>query len=92
MASDLESGRTLTYPVEHDLRDLSGGEDAGKTGTARAAFPLEDLAEGVYRLYLDLKDPASGLPVLLANEQEREENGYFLGSVAIRQRRPVLYG
>lgn len=87
-----ESGRTLTYPVEHDLRDLSGGEDAGKIGTARAAFPLEDLAEGVYRLYLDLKDPASGLPVLLANEQEREENGYFLGSVAIRQRRPVLYG
>lgn len=77
------SGWTLSCPVEHRLGDLPGGEDAGRIGTARAAFSLEDLTAGVYRLYLDLRDPASGLPVLLANEQEREENGYFLGSVTI---------
>ena len=77
------SGWTLSCPVEHRLGDLPGGEDAGQIGTARAAFSLEDLTAGVYGLYLDLRDPASGLPVLLANEQEREENGYFLGSVTI---------
>lgn len=78
------SNWAASYPVEHQLRKLAGGEDAGKIGTVQVEFPLEGLTEGVYRLYLDLKDPASGLPVLLANEQEREEYGYFLGSITIQ--------
>ena len=79
-----ESSWAAAYPVEHNLRELPGGQDTGKIGTARALFPLEGLTAGVYRLYLDLKDPASGQPVLLANEQDPADSGYFLGTVTIQ--------
>ena len=79
-----DANTVLSYPAAHSLEDLPGGEDAGKIGTAQVSLPLEGLTEGVYRLYLNLQDPASGQPVLLANEQDREDSGYFLGTVTVR--------
>ena len=79
-----DANTVLSYPAAHSLEDLPGGEDAGKIGTAQVSLPLEGLTAGVYRLYLNLQDPASGQPVLLANEQDREDSGYFLGTVTVR--------
>ena len=79
-----EAGPVLSYPMDHNLLELSGGLNTDKIGVAQAGIPLEELEEGTYRLYLDLKDPASGLPILLANKQDREESGYFLGTVTLQ--------
>lgn len=71
------------YPAEHFLRDLTGGRDTGKTSAVRGIIPLEQLSKGIYQVYLDLKDPASGEPILLANTQDRSSNGYLLGEFQV---------
>lgn len=71
---------TKSYPIEHNLRTL-GGEDVE---TARAVLPLAGLHAGSYSLYLSLVDPESGKAILLANGQEPEESGYFLGTIEVR--------
>ncbi|NCE65343.1 DUF4832 domain-containing protein [Pseudoflavonifractor sp. 524-17] len=71
------------YPAEHSLRTLTGGRDTEKTSEIRAAVSVEGLPKGSYQLCLDLKDPASGENILLANTQDRDLNGYVLGEIQI---------
>lgn len=80
---DETGAEVLSCPMKHELTALSGGRSASKTGSALAVIPLEGLADGKYSIYVDLIDPISGAPVLLANEQERGENGYFLGTAEL---------
>lgn len=72
-----------TYQMEHCLTALSGGHSASETESAQATISVDDLTDGVYSLYINLKDSDSQMPILLANEQERSENGYLLGTVTI---------
>lgn len=79
-----ETGReVMSRSMEHNLTALSGGPNASDIGAAQVTIPLEDLADGTYSVYIDLEDPVSGMPILLANEQERGDDGYFLGIIAV---------
>lgn len=75
---------TLSCPMEHNLPELPGGNMTQMVGTAQAEVVLENLTEDTWHIYLNLEDPASGMPVLLANEQPRGKNGYFLGTVTVQ--------
>ena len=71
------------YPAEHSLRELTGGRDTDKTSVIEAVIPVEGLPRGVYQVCLDLRDPASGERILLANTQDRGPYGYCLGEIEI---------
>lgn len=80
---DETGARVLSCPMKHELTALSGGRSASQTERARADIPLAGLPDGEYSIYVELTDPVSGTPILLANEQEHGENGYFLGTAAL---------
>ncbi len=71
------------YETEHDLCALTGGRDTEKTADIRALIPLQQLPKGTYRLFLDLRDPATGETIFFANTQERGPDGYALGTLRI---------
>ncbi len=72
-----------SYPLDCNLRALTGGHAAGKS-TAQLEIPLEDLPRGNYTIYLSLMDPSSETPIQLANTQDLGNYGYRLGSVEIK--------
>lgn len=79
-----EDGRLVEqYPAEHSLRALTGGRDTDETSAIRAVIPVEGLPQGVYQICLDLRDPASGEAILLANTQDRGPDGYQLGEIEV---------
>ena len=88
--TDGKGREVLSCPMDHDLTALSGGPDAADTGTAQAVISLDDLPDGVYYACIDLEDPATGTPILLANEQERTDDGWFLGTVTLSQDGPSV--
>lgn len=51
---------------------------------ARASITSDELPEGACEFYVDLRDPASGRAVELANDMERGERGYFIGGPVSR--------
>lgn len=72
-----------TYLLEHNLQQLTGGNEKEKLESIQTDIPVENLQRGTYRLLLSLKDSTSGKQILLANEQNPESNGYLLGEVKI---------
>ena len=72
-----DSRLTEYHPVEHSLCRLAGGREAGQALNVQTVIPLE----GEGRIYFNLKDPASGKHILLANTQDRSPYGYCLGEV-----------
>ncbi len=71
------------YPAEYSLCGLSGGKDSAKTSPVNAVIPIEELPKGSYKLYLTLRDPASGEEILLANTQDSGPYGYCLGEIVV---------
>lgn len=76
-----EDGSVRSFPAEHHLEELTGGNDA--VSTVSVDIPLDGLKKGVYRLCLSLTDPDSGDPILLANTQDSGPDGYLLGDIEI---------
>ena len=72
----MESGE---LPVMADIRYLSGGEKE----TYELQFPIRDYEPGEYRFYLTVTDPATGVQIQFACEEEPEDYGYLLGSIVV---------
>ena len=77
-------GGVQSFPVEHHLEKLTGGRNVNQVETVQAEIPVEELEKGSYLLFLRLEDPASGQPILLANQQDPEDNGYLLGTIDVQ--------
>lgn len=73
------SGEKLEYPFSQDVRRLAGGTDSGQRLTLWLNVPLEELEEGNWSVFLDLRDKASGQRILFGNEQNPGRYGYRLG-------------
>lgn len=78
-----ETGETHIYPVEQDIRDLTGGVDSEEILTLEVDIPLAGETEKNYTVYFEIQDTASGERILLANEQEPFEYGYKIGAITI---------
>lgn len=80
-----EDGQKYDVKLKQTLSKLSGGNDASKKQTLTAAIPLDKIEGGRSTAYFTLTDSASNLPILLANEQTYEENGYEIGQVVVEK-------
>ncbi len=81
---DGETGTISSYAAEHELETLTGGNDAAHLAEVCADISLVGETAGQYELYMDIVDEASGERILLANEQEPEEYGYWIGTVELQ--------
>lgn len=77
------TGEYFSYPVEHDIYALTGGNDAKEQMTVSACVPLTGYDAGVYRVYFYMKDVDSDKHILLANEQDETEYGYEVGKIEV---------
>lgn len=73
------SGEKLEYTFSQDVRRLAGGTDSGQRLTLWLNVPLEELEEGSWSVFLDLRDKASGQRIFFGNEQSPGRYGYRLG-------------
>ena len=80
-----EDGQKYDVKLKQTLSKLSGGNDASKKQTLTATIPLDKIEGGRSTAYFTLTDSASNLPILLANEQTYEENGYEIGQVVVEK-------
>lgn len=71
----------LLYRMEGDLCQLAGGHEAKMSLTLEAEIPITDLAFAKYDVYFSIRDLNTGQPILLANEQEKEDYGYHIGTI-----------
>lgn len=78
-----EESRPFSYELRGNLRELTGGTDAGKVLTLKAEIPLKSIPCGEYGIYFSLTYLNTGEAVLLANKQEMGEYGYCLGRIAV---------
>jgi len=93
------SGKTLTLTLEgaeemlqwvlpQELGSLTGGNQSDRLLFAGADIPLNDLHETSYRVYLEIRDDATGKRIQLANETEAgqdEEHGVCLGEFSFER-------
>ena len=77
------TGEYFSYPVEHDIYALTGGNDANEELTVTAPLPLTGYEAGVYQVYFYIKDVDSEKHILLANEQDETEYGYEVGKIEV---------
>lgn len=80
---DEENGRCLTYDLTQDIRELTGGNDAGETEEFSIGISLKGEEECHFDVYFEITDRASGERLLFANEQDPAAYGYCIGSVEI---------
>lgn len=71
----------LRLETSADLRELAGGNQSDQTLNLVAAVSLSALAHTEYEAYLQIWDTVADSPMVLANEQEPEELGYYLGRI-----------
>lgn len=71
----------LTYTFEEPLNQLTGGIHSDESLRLQARIPLGKISGREYRVYFSIVDRDTGKHILLANEQEEEAEGYFLGRI-----------
>ena len=79
-----KKGELRSYEIQEELGELVGGREADRLLNIRADIDLSKLMKGKYEIYFLLVDPDTGRHILLANEQEEKQYGYFLGSVELQ--------
>ena len=80
-----ESKVVQTYPLEAELRNLSGGNEREQVLTITKELSLAGFVPGEYEVYFYLNDTDSGWNIELANEQEMRELGYLVGTFAVEE-------
>lgn len=84
------SDQTVRLERKLELPELPGGNEDGKLLPIHGEFPMGALEEASYRAFLQIVDCASGEPLQLANEQQPETDGYYLGTCSFVP--PILSG
>lgn len=74
--------QTMTMKCPQDLRRLTGGNQSEESVFFGVSVPVSELNGTEYEIYMDIWDPVNQQRILLANEQEPGEDGYFLGTVS----------
>lgn len=80
-----ETDEVRRYPVEAELRSLTGGNDRDQVLTVTKTLSLAGLEPGEYEVYFSIKDIDSGWYIELANEQEMQEHGYLVGAFTVEE-------
>jgi len=81
-------GEKLQWELPQELCSLAGGSESEQLLFVGADIPLEDLHETRYRVYLELRDDATGQRIALANELEAGQDGeygVYLGEFAFER-------
>lgn len=74
--------QTMTMKCPQDLRRLTGGNQSEESVFFGVSVPVSELNGTEYEIYMYIWDPVNQQRILLANEQEPGEDGYFLGTVS----------
>lgn len=80
-----KTGSFRTYPMEGDLRSLSGGTKKDELLTLHTEFSMFGEKDEEYMIYFQITDPKSGKRILLANEENPKDFGYLLGQVKLEK-------
>lgn len=78
---DTEEKHTFSLP--NHIPDLTGGNQSNERQTLRKKIPLKELTGKTYRVYFRLEGAQSGEDILLANQQKKEKDGYYLGTIQL---------
>lgn len=78
-----ESGKVESYEFSQNLRALAGGSSKEDVLMLQQDISLHGESAGNIQFYLEIKDPETGDRIELANEQEMEKYGYYLGSASL---------
>lgn len=73
-----------TYDIEGNLCSLAGGNESGRLLDLEFDMDLVELSNGKYELYFLLKDADTDAHILLANEQDEQQYGYYVGTVELQ--------
>ncbi len=87
---DKKSGESVSFQMNGDLRQLTGGNESEKRLTLKAKIDVKDLAYTEYDIYFEVLYPKVGQRIALANEQEMNERGYHIGNVELYDLRQYL--
>ena len=69
--------------LPQDIRELTGGNESETALVCHQVLHLSGLPSGEYQLFFAIRNPVSGVSLELANNQEMDELGYFIGTVQI---------
>lgn len=78
-----ENGKLISKEMSCTVRELAGGEESETLEAAYGKIPVHELSKSDYTVYFFMEDTDTGKHILLANEQDEEENGYRIGTVKI---------
>lgn len=67
--------------LDQDIRQLYGGEDAGKLLAVWQEISLEGWKPGTYTAYLKIQDAENGQQMELANEERMTDRGYKIATI-----------
>lgn len=81
---DAEGEEVARQTISCNLRTLAGGQESDTPLKIRADLDLEGMEAGKYKVYLTITDVSTGRRIRLANEQEEEAYGYYIGEVECR--------
>lgn len=74
--------QTIRMECSQDLRTLTGGNQSDEALFFGISVPTAELTETEYDVYIEIWDLVNKQRILLANEQDPGELGYFLGTVS----------
>lgn len=83
---DEKNDAVLIYPIDQELRALSGGSKKEDALTLSVDISLRELSEREYTVYFSVVDLETGERILLANEEDEGSYGYQIGRVSQRYR------
>lgn len=79
-----ENGKTeIRYELEQDVRVLVGGNEWEEQLTLKESIGLVGVEPGAYQLYFYMEDPGTEKHIQLANEQDEDVYGYYIGSLQL---------
>jgi hypothetical protein len=73
------SGKVTSFPIDTDLRFLSGGENQ----LLELVIPIKEIGVGEFRLSLKIQDETTQALIKLANYNSFDQNGLFFGTLKI---------
>lgn len=76
-----KDGQSVPVDMKCDILELIGAEEAEEVRTAQARISLDGLERGEYDVYFRMEDPDTGAPILMANEEDIQGYGYYIGKM-----------
>lgn len=78
-------GSVFEKEFSAELSELTGGNRSGREAAFTVQLPMPEVDGGNFSVWLRMSDPLTGEPIIFANEQTMEENGYQLGKFTVNK-------